>query len=373
MVGVVTWLLSPQPETMTASSHIAETTGSTWGRATALLGAEAPTRDTGIARFIANTPFRGAIVANGVPTRYSGDVSATEPLFRAEGLRIDDHGPVLENLTLATTGGNVAFVGAPRALFEAAAGMRDVTAGSLRVGGMDPRRAARQGALASAPADVAVPPRWTVLELALENARLAGHGRRDRQRLAIAAVNAMQLGERASTRLGGLELALRRAAILAAALATDAPELIVEDFTTGLADGAARALARTFVTAAKGRRWALFAGQLALSSPLGLEAEEAVLFAGGRFACAGLPADIATRERTFAVRTASADAAGTPDAPLAFADKLRARGAAVDADETGRALTVTIPDGFSTLELVTLARAEGVVVMELQPLSGAVA
>ncbi|HEY1959838.1 MAG TPA: hypothetical protein VGH28_29715 [Polyangiaceae bacterium] len=287
-----------------------------------------------------------------------------EPIFRAENVRIDAGGsPAIERLTFASSGSNVAFVGAPRALFEAACGLRAVTSGTLRIGGLEPREALALETIASAPADVPVPPRWTAMDLAIESARLAGHGRRDRRRLAEAAVHAMQLDARA--RLGAAALSVKRAALLAAAIATDAPLLVIEDFTPGLPDAEARALARVFVTAAKGRRWALFAGRLALSSPLGLEAEEAVLFSGGRFAYAGMPAEIATRERTFSVRTSGA-AAGV------LADKLRERGADVDADESGRALTVTMPEGLTTLDLVTIARAADVVVVELQPLSGAV-
>lgn len=293
-------------------------------------------------------------------------MTQSDPLLAAEAVRIDDHGPALEQLTMTTTGANVAILGAPRALFEAACGLRDATSGTLRVCGLPPREAARTAAIASAPASAKTPARWTALDLAIENARLAGHGRRESARLAATALEAMKLEPRGKTRLGDASPSVARAAMLAAALATGAPALLVEDFTPGLPDGAARALARSFVQACRGRRWVLFAGRLALSSPLGLEADEAVLFSGGRLAGAGSPAELATRDRTFSVRTAG-------ESPLAFADKLREHGAQVDADETGRALTVTIPEGFSTLELVALARSSDVVVVELLPLSGAVA
>jgi ABC-type multidrug transport system ATPase subunit len=299
-----------------------------------------------------------------VPTGYSGDVTQTEPLLRAEGVRIDDRGPVLEQLTATTSGANVAVVAAPRALFEAACGLREVTTGTLRVCGLEPREAVRAAAIASAPVDVPVPARWNVLDFATESARLAGNGGRAGARLAAAALRAMQLEGHARTRLGPADPAVKRGAMLCAALATDAPALFVEDFTPGLPDGVARSLARMFVQACRGRRWALFAGRLSLSSPLGLEAEEALLFAGGRLACAGVPAEIATRERTFSVRTASAQSA--------FGDKLRERGAKVEADASGRALTVTMPDDLTTLDLVRIARDADVVVLELLPLSGAV-
>lgn len=308
------------------------------------------------------------MVAKLVPARYSGDVTQTTPLLSADAVRIDDGGPVLEELTVTTEGDNVAVVGAPRALYEAACGLRDTTAGALLVCGLAPREAARSGAVASAPVDAKVPARWTVLELARQSALLAGRGRRESERLAADATRAMQLEGHARARLGGADPAVRRAAMLSAAIATGAPVLLLEDFTPGLPDGAARALARLFVQAARGRRWALFAGRLALSSPLGLETDEAVLFVGGRFACASPPAELAARGRTFSVRTSAGEGGAT------FAGELRQRGATVEsADAAGRAFTVTLAGELTTLDVLATARAAGVVVMELLPLSGAVA
>jgi ABC-type multidrug transport system ATPase subunit len=228
---------------------------------------------------------------------------------------------------------------------------------------MEPREALRANAIASAPVDVAVPARWTVLELARENARLAGQSKSSAEKLAKDALHVMQLDAFTKTKLAAVELPVKRAAMVAAALATGAGALVVEDFTVGLADVAARSLGKLFVAACEGRRWMLFAGRLALSSPIGLNADEALLFAGGRFLCAGLPTDIAARERTYTVRTS------TESEP--FAAKLRERGAQVEGG--GVAFTVTMPEGLGTHELVALARASDVVVLELLPLSGALA
>lgn len=291
---------------------------------------------------------------------------SSEPLFRAQNVRVDDaKGPAIEKLDATTTGACVAFVGAPRSLFAAAAGMRDVTAGELFVAGMHPREALRSGLVASAPADVAVPARWSVEDLAIENARLAGRPRSEARTRAHAAIRALKLDDSARAALGGLDLSVKRAALLCAAIATGAEILVVEDFTVGVADGAARALAKLFVTACENKRWMFFAGRLALSSPIGLNADEALLFAGSRLVTAGLPAEIATRDRTFTLRT-SADASNM----TAFADKLRARGATVESPHDA-ALTVTMPEDLSTHELVAIARAEHVLVVELLPMSGA--
>ena len=286
-----------------------------------------------------------------------------DPLLHADSVRVDDGLPVVENLTIETTGNNVAIVGAARGLFEAAAGVRPITRGTLRVCGMDPKDALRANVIASAPIDVPVPARWTVHEFARENARLAGQSKAAADKLAKDALGAMQLGTYSTKKLAAVDAPVKRAAMIAAALATGANAILAEDFTTGLPDVAARSLAKLFVAACEGRRWIVFAGRLALSSPIGLHADEALLFAGGRFVCAGLPAEIASRERTYAVRTSGA---AEP-----FAAKLRERGARVEVTKT--ALTVTMPEDLATHELVALARDSNVVVLELLPLSGALA
>jgi ABC-type multidrug transport system ATPase subunit len=162
-------------------------------------------------------------------------------------------------------------------------------------------------------------------------------------------------------RLGAADQAVKRAAMIAAALATGAGTLLVEDFTSGMPDAAARSLARLFVTACKGRRWILFAGQLALASPLGLHADEAWLFVDGRLVASGPPAEIATRDRCFSVRTR-----GDGEA---LASRLRERGATVESDAD--CLTVTLPEELTTLDLVRIATAQNVLVLELLPVSGA--
>ena len=72
---------------------------------------------------------------------------------------------------------------------------------------------------------------------------------------------------------------------------------------------------------------------------------------------------IAARDRTYSVRTSGESEP--------FAAKLRERGARVEA--SGPSLTVTMPEDFATHELVALARDSNVIVLELLPLSGALA
>ena len=284
------------------------------------------------------------------------------PVIDASDARIDQGGvPVVEGLNVKTTGSGVVVLGAPRALFQACAGILSVTRGTLRVGGALPREAAQQASIASAPMDVLVPPKWTLRELVIENVRLAGHPRREATERALAAVHALGLDAMARTKLGAADLAVKRGAMLAAAVGTGAGVLLVEDFTTGLPDASARSLGRLFVADCKDCRWVFFAGQLALASPVGMHADEALLFGGGRLLACGPPAEIAARERTYSVRLAKDGGA--------FAEALRGRGVAVETDHDK--LVVTLPEGLSPLEVVRIAVAQHAVVLELVPVSDA--
>jgi hypothetical protein len=292
---------------------------------------------------------------------YTGPVTETA-LLSARGVRIDEGGvPVIDHLEAQTTAGAVVILGAPRALFAAVAGLRDVSGGTLHVAGLPPVAASRSARIASAPLDGPLPGRWTVLRFVTENARLAGLGARAAQS-ARTALEAMQLTPHAQVKLARAALAVRRAAMIAAALATEAEVLIVEDFSPGLGDDEARGLARVFVAAVGARRWMLFAGRLALASPLGIQAEEALVFSGSRLLASGPPAEIASRERTLAMRVHGAKA-GT------YAERLRERGATVQS--AGSTLTVTMPPELTPRDLVLLAKEADVVVLELAPLAPA--
>ena len=252
----------------------------------------------------------------------------------------------------------MAVLGAPRALFAAAAGMREVSGGVLRVAGLAPSEALRAATIAAVPVDVPLPASWTALRFVMANARLAGQS----ANAARTALEAMQLGSYANVKLAAAAPVVRRAVMIASALATGAETLLVEDFSPGLPDDAARSLSRAFIHAARERRWLLFAGRLALSSPLGIQAEEALVFSGSRLLASGPPAEIAARERTFSVRVQGAKAG-------VYAERLREHGATVQA--AGASLTVTMTAALTARDLVLVAKETDVVVLELAPLSPA--
>lgn len=228
------------------------------------------------------------------------------PLLTLADLRVDVGGtPAVDGLSFETHGERVLVLGAARALFEAAAGLRPARRGELRVAGMPPVAAVRARAAAGAPLDPPLPPRWTVAQYVTWSARLAGHRREDANRLAAAALDALQLGSSARARLRRATLAMRRATVLAAAMATGAPTLLIDDPLTGLPEDAARSFARVVARALDTqprRRAVLFAASIPLESPLSLAADEAIVIDGSHASAQGAPAEIAAREKTLALR-----------------------------------------------------------------------
>lgn len=225
------------------------------------------------------------------------------PLLSASSVRIDIDGvPTIDGLSLESTGERVLVLGAARAFFEAAAGLRSVRRGELRVDGLAPRAAARDGAVACAPLDPPLPPRWTLLQYVGWSARLVGHSRPEAQRLTRDGLERLQLDSSAGSRLGGAGLSLRRATVLAAALATGAPALLIDDPLVGLPEETSRSLARVVAHALADRRSAVFAARIPLESPLALAADEAIVLDGSQVVAQGAPAELAAAERTLALR-----------------------------------------------------------------------
>jgi ABC-type multidrug transport system ATPase subunit len=291
-----------------------------------------------------------------------------QPLLAATSLRVDTAGvPAFDGLSFMTTGERILVLGAPRALFEAAAGLRDVVRGELRVAGEAPLAAVRSGIASFAPLDPPLPPSWTVRLYATWSARLAGHARGAAATLASEALERMQLTPMAGTKLAGALPSIRRAAVVAAALATGATTILLEDPTPGLADEAARPLARVLARALADRRSALFAARVALEAPLALGADEALVIDGSRVAAQGAPAEIAAADRTLIVRV-HGDAS-------AFARAVQDAGGSADVT-TGAPSPAHVQVQLGPLaarDLLRIAAETNTVVVELRPLARAFA
>jgi ABC-type multidrug transport system ATPase subunit len=290
------------------------------------------------------------------------------PLLAASGLRVDVGGsPAIDGLTLATTGERVLVLGAARALFEAAAGLRAASRGELLVEGTSPRAAVGGGAVASASLDPPMPPGWTVLQYVTWSARLAGHPRATARAMAGEALEQMRLERVATTKLGAAAPTTRRAAVLAAALATGARTLLVEDPLPGLPSEAERPFARVVARALGERRVVVFAGRMPLESPLALAADEALVIDGTVVSAQGAPGELAAGERTVALRVHGEVAA--------FAQAVQAAGGRAEVTVgTPPPVHVRVELGpLAARDLLRIAGECDAVVMELRPVARAFA
>jgi ABC-type multidrug transport system ATPase subunit len=281
-------------------------------------------------------------------------------LFEVNAARVDVDGvPAVDGLSLATTGDRVLVLGAARALFEAASGVRRIARGEVRVEGTSAVEALRAGRVAGAPLDSPLPPTWTALEYAAWSARLAGHARAEARSLASEAIDRMKLAAVADAPLSRAPEVVRRATSIAAAIATGASVIALDDPLSGLADDQARSLAHVVTAALGDRKWIVFAARVALSSPLALQADEAIYVSGSAVIAQGAPAELASRERAFAVRVHGDTAA--------FARRVIDRGGKVGG--TAAQMTVDLGD-LTTGDLVRLAEETSTVILELYPLAG---
>lgn len=293
-----------------------------------------------------------------------------QPILAASSLRVDVAGvAAVDGLSFSATGQFVLVLGAARALFEAAAGLRAAERGEVHVEGAPPLQVIRQGVCASAPLDPPLPPRWTALEYVTWSARLAGQPRSVARAMATDAIARLNLAAFARTKMATMPLAARRATVLAAALATGATTILVEDPLCGLPPEADRSLARALARALADRRTAFFGARIALESPIALAADEAIVVEGSGIAVQGPPGEIAAGEHAFVLRIAG-------DVP-AFVRAFAARGGRLLVPAPLRRsspahLSVDL-GSVGTREVLAIASASDAVVLELRPLARAFA
>jgi ABC-2 type transport system ATP-binding protein len=290
------------------------------------------------------------------------------PLVVADDLRLDVEGvPACDGLALRTTGERVLILGAPRALFEALTGLRSVARGALRLRGAAAGTAARDGLVAGAPLDPPLPPKWTALEYATWSARLAGFDAADARALAKEALARVQLEALATTRLALLPPHARRALVVAAALATEAPVVVLEDPLANLPEELARTWARTLVQAlgagahGPARSWVVLAPRVALTSELAMSADEALVVTSARVEAQGPPAAIGRAEHRYVARI---------HGPVEALDaKLAERGASLEIQ--GAQVLLDLGEALTTAELLGLCAEASVTIVELTPAAAA--
>jgi ABC-type multidrug transport system ATPase subunit len=284
------------------------------------------------------------------------------PVLQLERARIDVAGvPAIDGLSFTTTEQHVLVVGAARALFEAAAGLRHVAHGQVRLLGTPAGAAARSALVAAVPLDPPLPPRWAVRTYVIWSARLAGCGRSRARVMADEALAELGITRSAGVKLAVAETPLRRMTLLAAALATGATVLLLEDPTLNLPDEQARNLARIAARALARRSSVIFAPRMSLASPLSTAAEEAVVVAGSGVAGQGAPAEIASRQTEFTL-----EVHGGTDA---FVSAVVERGGRVSG--RGPMLVVALGDALRVRDLLATATATGATVVAIRPLAQA--
>lgn len=287
-----------------------------------------------------------------------------EALFSARELRVDERGaPAIDGLTVDTRGERVIILGAPRTLFDATSGMRRPARGDLKIFGEAAAAALDANRLAGAQLDPPLPPTWSPFAYAEWSARLVGHPRADAQRLALDALTRLRMEGIGTIPFRVAPPNVRRAAVIAGALATSAPVIVFEDPAIGLPDEIGRALGQRVRDAIAQRRWIMFGGRAPLDAPLVSAAEEVVVLDAGRVVAQGDPTDLAQHERMVAVRVA-----GATDA---FAALARERGAEVWGD--GAHLTIELTGELRTRDLLEIATESNAVVVEIRPLARAFA
>jgi len=287
-----------------------------------------------------------------------------EALFSARELRVDERGaPAIDGLTVDTRGERVIVLGAPRTLFDAAAGMRRPARGDLKIFGEAATSALEANRVAGAPLDPPVPPSWSPFTYAAWSARLVGHGRAEAQRLAVDALTRLRMEGIGAIPFRVAPPNVRRAAVVAGAIATGAPVVVFEDPTIGFPDEVARATAQRVRDALASVRWIMFGGRAPLDTPLVSAADEVIVLDAGRVVAQGDPADLAKHDRMVAVRVAGA--AG------AFAALARERGAEVWGD--GAHLTIELTGELRTRDLLAIATEASAVLVEIRPLARAFA
>lgn len=281
----------------------------------------------------------------------------------ADDLRVDvDDVPSCDGLTFRTTAERALVLGAPRSLFQATMGLRPVRRGALEIDGRPADEAQLAGRSAGVPLDPALPADWSPLAYVTWSARLLGIGRKDAEERAKAALARVELRAMAKARVGGLALHAKRATVLAAALATEAPIVLLEDPCDGLPEEVARGFASTVIGALSDRRWVLFAPRLALTSPFALAAEEALIASATRLEAQGSPTTVAGSARLWVARM-SGPVEALAAALAARSVRLDVRGAQVHLDLG--------PEGFRTSDLLAACAATDVTVVELHPVQHA--
>jgi ABC-type cobalamin/Fe3+-siderophores transport system ATPase subunit len=175
--------------------------------------------------------------------------------LEAKAARIDLFGqPLLARLELTSHAERVALLGDWSALFRVLSGEAELAAGSLQIAGVSVPLGVEQGAVGLMRLDPSLPPAWSAEQLLSSSAELAGTPKRAAGKLAFQTLERLGLVTLAARRLAHLQLAERRALLVAHALLTDPRVLCLEQPLLGLDTHAEQAVLGVIERACAGRR-----------------------------------------------------------------------------------------------------------------------
>jgi hypothetical protein len=161
--------------------------------------------------------------------------------------------------------------------------------------------------------------------------------------------------------LGRAPAPVRRATVLAGALATGAGAIFFEDPSHLMPDEIAHPFAECVAEALFDRAWIAFAPRARAGSPMVKWAEEAIVVMGGAVVEQGPPSSLAAGQRAYVLRVL-----GAADE---FARRIEARGVLVG--RAGASMTVDLGDILSMPQLFKIAEESRSIVLELRPASRA--
>jgi ABC-2 type transport system ATP-binding protein len=177
------------------------------------------------------------------------------PTLEASAARIDLIGqPLWPRLDVKSEAERLALIGDWSPLFRLLAGEAELAAGTLHVAGMPVPLGVEQGKVGLMRLDPLLPGAWSAEQFLASSAELGGGPRNTAQKTAFQTLERLGLTELASRRLAHLQLAERRALLVAHALLTDPRVLCLEQPLVGLDTHAEEAVLAVIERACAGRR-----------------------------------------------------------------------------------------------------------------------
>lgn len=317
-----------------------------------------------------------------------GSRAVSGNLFFTRDLRLDVGGvPAVDGLTCTPSDAHtLAVVGAPRVLFEAAAGLVRPVQGSIEIGGISPvgMAAAKSdhdgpGApIAGAWYDMPTPDRDSPLTYVSWSARLAGFDKRQARARAREALGWLGMHTHLDVPLGKMAPIVRRTAIIAAAFAASRDVVVLFDPTAPLeAATASRSdapvleqvpgrFAATLRRALTKRRSIVFCPHLSFDDPLALAFDEAIVIGHSEVLARGPVSSLATNEKEITVTLLE-------PRPAFFRELSLHSTLSGGPAEPDRVATVTLSTELTSLKIFEIARATDAIIVEISPVTGAFA